>query len=128
MMKMHLEEKTLFELDIKVKFKPHEILPSNLYIVWPMQFGDSLKLLRPTVWEGYAFTRKYKKIHYLTLDLAQVMATQDVAQCPQYHVTYVPAKVEVATVSGLGEDTITTKRLLDLLPMVKVTRKLHSTP
>ena len=71
-----------------------------------MQFGDSPN--------GFGRVRIYKKIHYLTLDLAQVMATQDVAQCPLYHVTYVPAKIEVATVSGLGEDTFTTKRLLDL--------------
>ena len=42
----------------------------------------------------------YKKIHYLTFDLG-VKVTGNVAQYPPHHVTYAPAKFEVATPNGL---------------------------
>ena len=48
----------------------------------------------------------YKKIHYLTFDLA-VKVTRNVTQYPLHHVIYAPTKFEVATSKGLGDDTIT---------------------
>ena len=36
-----------------------------------------------------------------------VKVTQNIVQCPQHHVTYAPAKFEVATSNSLGEDAIT---------------------
>ena len=44
-----------------------------------------------------------KKIHYLTLTSRSgkgVKVTQNVAQYPQLHVTYAPAKFDVATSYG----------------------------
>ena len=35
--------------------------------------------------------------------------TLDVAQYPPHHVTYAPAKVEVATSNSVGEDAFTNK-------------------
>ena len=42
------------------------------------------------------------------LDLG-VNVTQNVAQYPPHHVTYAPAKFEVAMSNGLGEDAFTRK-------------------
>ena len=42
------------------------------------------------------------------LDLG-VKVTQNVAQCPQHHVTYSATKFEVATSKGLGGDAFTRK-------------------
>ena len=53
-----------------------------------------------------------KKIHYLTLipRLGKgVKVTQNVAQYPQLHVTYAPAKFDVATAYDSGEDAFTRK-------------------
>ena len=42
------------------------------------------------------------------LDLV-VKVTQNVAKCPPNHMTYAPAKFEVATSNRLGEDEFTRK-------------------
>ena len=42
------------------------------------------------------------------LDLV-VEVTQNVVQCPSNHMTYVPAKFEVAMSNNLGEDGFTIK-------------------
>ena len=39
---------------------------------------------------------------------------QNVAQYPPHHVTYAPAKFEVAMSNGLGEDAFTRKTSFDL--------------
>ena len=44
------------------------------------------------------------------LDLV-VKVTQNVVQCPPNHMTYAPAKFEVATSNSLGEDGFTRKYL-----------------
>ena len=41
-----------------------------------------------------------------------VKATQNVVQCPQNHMTYAPAKFEVATSNSLGEDLFTRKLII----------------
>ena len=48
----------------------------------------------------------YKKIQYLTLTFGTKFI-QNVAQYPLHHVTYAPAKFEVATSNGLGGDAFT---------------------
>ena len=54
------------------------------------------------------------------LDLG-VKVTQNVAQYPPHHVTYAPAKFEVAMANGLREDAFTRKYIFDLDLRVKVT-------
>ena len=57
----------------------------------------------------------YKKIQYLTFDLdLGVKVTQNVAQYPLHHVTYLATKFEVATSNRLGGDTFTSLKLLRL--------------
>ena len=51
-------------------------------------------------------------MHYLTFDL-DVKVTQNVAQEPLHHVTYAPAKFEVAMCMGLGGDALQENALFD---------------
>ena len=55
----------------------------------------------------YAALRRciYKKIHYVSIDLG-VKVTQNVAQYPLHHVTYTPAKFEVAMSESVMHDSI----------------------
>ena len=58
------------------------------------------------------------------LDLV-VKVTQNVVQCHPNHMTYAPAKFEVATSNSLGEDGLTRKKkLYDLDLLVKVTQNV----
>ena len=60
------------------------------------------------------------------LDLV-VKVTQNVVQCPPNHMTYAPAKFEVATSNSLGEDGIQDlkeSKLYDLDLGVKVTQNV----
>ena len=68
-----------------------------------------LKLLRARVLGRCV----YKKMHYLTFDLdLGVKVTLSVAQYPLHHVTYAPAKFEVATCDDFGEDAFTRKCII----------------
>ena len=49
-----------------------------------------------------------QEIHYLTFDLDLGVAC-NIAQHPPDHVTYTPAKFQVATSNGLGGDAFTKK-------------------
>ena len=69
----------------------------------------------------------YKKIQYLTFDL-RVKVTQNVAQYPLHHVTYLATKFEVAMSNGLGGDTFTRNTLFDLDLGVKVTQNFAQYP
>ena len=81
--------------------RSHKMLPSSLYIMWPIQL-QCLKLLRLTVRRRYI----YKKKHYLTFGL-DVKVTGNFAQYSLYHVTYLATYFEVATSNGLRGDTFT---------------------
>ena len=94
--KMHLQENTLFDLDLGGQ--GHKIccpVPST-----------SCDLCTYRVFLSYYvkwFRRRsiYKKVQYLTFDLdLGVKVTQNVAQYPQHHVTYAPAKFDIATYQG----------------------------
>ena len=67
-----------------------------LYIVWPM-YLQNLKLLRPMVKEMH-----YQKNTLFDLDpkVKGVKVSQNVAQYSRHHVTYAPAKFDVATSHG----------------------------
>ena len=61
----------------------------------------SLKLQCPTVYEEMHFQENTK------FDLVLgVKVTQNIVQYPLHHVTYAPAKFEVATFNSFGEDAI----------------------
>ena len=69
-------------------------------------YQQSLKLLSPIV----------KEMHYqekTSFDLdPKVKVTQNVAQYPPHHVTYAPAKFDIATSQGKGEDAFTRKYII----------------
>ena len=76
--------------------------------MWPMH-QQSLNLLCARVLGRF----NYKEMHYLTFDLdLWVKVTWNVAQYPLHHVTYAPAKFEVATCDGFGEDAFTRKCII----------------
>ena len=66
------------------------MLPSTLYIMWPIQL-QSLNMLRLTVKEEI----QLQENTIFDLDLG-VRVTRNVAQYPLHHVTYSPTKFEVA--------------------------------
>ena len=85
------------------------------YIIWPLTCpvpSTSYALCTCKTWRCYVkwFSRGciYKKIHCLTLKLV----TQNIAQYPLHHVTYAPAKFEVATSNGLAGDAFTRKYIV----------------
>ena len=75
----------------------HKLLPSTLYIMPPMHL-QNLKLLRQTA---------NKKIHLQESTLFDLGVSQNVAKYPLHHVTFAPAKFEVATSNNLGGDAFT---------------------
>ena len=100
--------------------RSYEMLPSTLYIMWPIQL-QSLKLLRQKVKEMHL-----QEIQYLTFDLdLGVKVTRNVAQYPLHHLNYSATKFEVATSYRLVGDTSTRKYIFDL---VKVTRNVAQYP
>ena len=83
--------------------RSHNMQLSTFYIMWPMQLW-SLKLICPMVKEEMDLQGNT----LYDLDLV-VKVTQNVVQCPPNHMTYAPAKFEVATSNSLGEDGFTRK-------------------
>ena len=82
---MHLQEKTLFDIDLEVKVTRNVFLcPSHHVTYAPVKFVVAMS----NSFGGYAFTRKY--------------ISQNVTQYPPHHVTYAPAKFEVAESNRLG--------------------------
>ena len=68
-------------------------------------FSCKFEVAMPNRLGGDTFTRKK---HYLNFDLdLGVKVTQNFAQYPLHHVTYLATKFEVATSNGLGGDTFT---------------------
>ena len=81
--------------------RSHKMLPSTLYIIWPMHL-QSLKCF----FQWFRRICIYKKIYNLTFG---VKVTQNITQYPLHHVIFVAAKFKVALTNCLGEDTITRK-------------------
>ena len=86
---------------------------------------QSLKLLPPMVKEMH-----YQENTLFDLDpkVKGVKVTQNFAHYPRHNVTYTPAKFDVATSHGIGEDAFTKKALFDLGFGVKVTRNVAQYP
>ena len=101
---MHLQESTLFDLDLQVKVTLNVAqCPLHHVTYTPTEFEvTTSKAL------GEAFTRKFQ---YLTFDL-DLKVTQNVAQYPLHHVTYPATKFEVARSNRLGGDTFTRKYII----------------
>ena len=117
---MHLKENTLFDLwpwgQSQMKCCP---VPST-----------SCDLCTCKVWSCYIqwFRRRCicKEIHYLTFDLDIKVKWNDAQYLlgSLHHVTYAPAKFEVATSIGLGGDAFTRKYIIWPWPLLKVTRNV----
>ena len=105
---MHLQENTLFDLDLggQGHKKCCQVPPTSCDLCTYRVLSFYVK----------RFRRRsiYKKIQYLTFDLdLGVKVTQNVAQYPLHHVTYLATKFEVAMSNCLGGDTFT-RTLFDL--------------
>ena len=104
---MHLQESTLFDLDLHIKVTLNVAqCPLHQVTYAPTEF----EVTTSKALGGNAFTRK---IQYLTFDLDLVVkVTQNVAQYPLHHVTYPATKFEVARSNRLGGDTFTRKYII----------------
>ena len=67
-------------------------------------YQQSLKLLRPMVKEMHL---QEKILFDLDPKVKGIKVTQNAAQYPRHHVTFAPAKFDVATSHGYGEDAFT---------------------
>ena len=100
---MHLQESTLFDLDLQVKVTLNVAqCPLHHVTYAPTEFEVTMS----KALGGEAFTRNSIFDLTLTFDLG-VKVTQNVAQSPLHHVTHPATKFEVATSNGLGGDTFT---------------------
>ena len=101
--KMHLQEITLFGLDLWVKVT-RNVAQCPLHHV-PYAHTEFEVSTSKGLGGGRTST-----IQYLTFDLELgVKVTQNFAQYPLYHVTYAATKFEVATSNRLGGYTFTRK-------------------
>ena len=95
---MHLQESTLFDLDLQVKVTLNVAqCPLHHVTYAPTEF----EVTTSKALGGEAFTRKFK-----------VKVTKNVAQYPLHHVTYPATKFEVARSNRLGGDTFTRKYII----------------
>ena len=90
-------------LTLTLRSGSHKMLPSTLYIMWPIQI-QSLKLVCLTTYEEII----YNKIHYLPF----VKFTRNVAHFPLHHVIYSGTKFQAAISNGLRGDTFTRKYII----------------
>ena len=98
---MHLQESTLFDLDLQVKVTLNVAqCPLHHVTYTPTEF----EVTTSKALGGEAFTKK----SIFDLDLG-VKVTQNVAQYPLHHVNHPATKVEVARSNRLGGDIFTRK-------------------
>ena len=100
---MHLQEKTLYDLDLGHKMVAQYSLHYVTYAPAKIEVATSNSL------GGDAFTRNI--FFTFGLDLV-VKVIQNVAQYPLHHVTYSPAKFEVATFNPLDGEAFTRKYII----------------
>ena len=116
--KMHLQENTLFDLDLGGQgHKKCCPVPST---------SCDLCTYRVLSYYVKRFRRSiYKKIQYLTFDLdLWVKGTQNLAQYPLHHVTYSATKFEVATSNRLGGDTFT-RNMTEAQKHIRTDARMH---
>ena len=98
---MHLQESTLFDLDLQVKVTLNVAQCRLHHVTYaPTEF----EVTTSKAVGGEAFTRN----SIFDLDLG-VKVTQNVAQYPLHHVNHPATKFEVARSNSLGGDTFTRK-------------------
>ena len=98
---MHLQESTLFDLDLQVKVTLNVAqCPLHHVTYAPIEF----EVATSKALGGEAFTRN----SIFDLDLG-VKVTQNVAQYPLHHVNHPATKFEVARSNHLGGDTFARK-------------------
>ena len=98
---MHLQENTLFDLDLRVKVTQNVAqCPLHQETYAPTEFEVSMS----KALGGVAFTTN----SIFDLDIG-VKVTLNVAQYPLHYVTYSATKFKVATFYGLGADAFTRK-------------------
>ena len=98
---MHLQESTLFDLDLQVKITLNVAqCPLHHVTYAPTEF----EVTTSKALGGEAFTRN----SIFDLDLG-VKVTQNVAQYPLHHVNHPATKFEVARSNRFGGDTFTRK-------------------
>ena len=103
--KMHSQENTLFDLDLRVKVTRNVAQSPLHHVIYaPTEF----EVTTSKALGGEAFTKTFQ---YLTLDFG-VKVTRNVAQYPLHYVTYSAAKFEVSTSYRLGGDTFTRKYMI----------------
>ena len=86
---MHLQENTLFDLDLGGHKKCCQVPSTSCDLYTYRVLSYYVKRFRRSI---------YKKIQYWTFDLdLGVKVTQNIAQYPLHHVTYLATKFEVAT-------------------------------
>ena len=101
---MHLQENTLYDLDLVVKVTQNVVhCPPNHMTYAPAKFE-------------VATSKVYEKMDLqenklYDLDLG-VKVTQNVAKYHPHHVTYAPVNFEVAMSNGSGEDSFTRKFII----------------
>ena len=99
---MHLQESTLFDLDLQVKVTLNVAQCPLHYVTYATTEFEVTK----------SFRRRniYKKIQYLTFEFdLGVKVTQKIAQYHLHHVTHPATKFEDARSNRLGGDTFTRK-------------------
>ena len=104
---MHLQESTLFDLDLQVKVTLNVAqCPLHHVTYAPTEF-------EVTTSKALGGSGIYKKIQYLTFDLdLGVKVTRNVAKYHLHHVTYPATKFEVARSNRIGGDTFTRKYII----------------
>ena len=104
LMRCITKNNTLFDLDPQGQgSRSHKMLTSTLNLMWPMH-QQSLMLLHPMVKEKMHL----QESTLVDLDLG-AKVTQNIAQYIWHHVTYAPAKFDIATSHGWGDDAFTRK-------------------
>ena len=99
---MHLQEKTLYDLDLVVKVTQNVVqCPPNHMTYARAKFEVATSNSFMDLQESKLYD----------LDLG-VKVTQNVAQYHPHHVTYAPVNFEVAMSNGSGEDSFTRKYII----------------
>ena len=101
---MHLQENTLYDLDLVVKVTQNVVqcAPNHMtYALAKFEVAMSNSLGEDSL----------QKSKLYDLDLG-VKVTQNVAKYHPHHVTYAPVSFEVAMSNGSGEDSFTKKYII----------------
>ena len=100
---MHLQENTLYDLDLVVK------VTQNVVQCPPNHMTYALAKFEVAMSNSLEDNLQKSKLYGLDLG---VKVTQNVAKYHPHHVTYAPVSFEVAMSNGSGEDSFTKKYII----------------